>query len=132
MISLQELAEMRSVCNGSMPDLCNIQKQVLSSDNAGGQAITWTNETTGVACRIVPYILRSEEKTIGARQAELRMWTVALPFGTSVDGSRRIQATTMNGAVLSTLRLFRIEMVEDGSFCVQLQLKCTEIPAPSA
>jgi hypothetical protein len=128
LISQAELIDMRLSAQSTMPDVCNIQKQTYGSDGAGGAPLTWTDDTVNCPCRLTPYVLRSEEQVGGERQQELRMWMVALPVGTTVDGSYRIKISALNNTVLATPRFFRIEVVEDGSFAVQLQLKCTEIP----
>jgi len=93
MLTATELADMRSTLEASLPDSCEVRRDALASDGAGGQTRTASTVAT-VACRISPLTdtVRNAELAVAERVTAKAPWILTLPHGTDVTEADRIRS----------------------------------------
>src|SRR5262249_14693076 len=96
-----------------MVDTCTIQKQVLTQ-TFGQQNENYVDETVNLQCYISQGG-KGDERIRGDHVQEIRQFLIFLPFGTTVDGSRRIKQTKSSGTPLATPRIYQIVYIADRS-----------------
>lgn len=124
-----ELAALRTWIGANMVDTCTIQKQSLTQ-RFGQQAMSWIDETVNLQCYISQGG-KGDERQRGDHEQEIRRFLIYLPFGTTVDGSRRIKQTKSSGAPLATPRIYMITYIADRSSALDLKCECVEWPTPT-
>src|SRR5262249_9392269 len=124
-----ELAALRSWISTNMVDTCTIQKQVLTQ-TFGQQNESYVDETVNLQC----YISQGgqgDDRERGDHRQAIRKLLIFLPFGTTVDGSRRIKQTKSSGTVLATPRIYQINYIADRSSALDIKCECVEWPIPT-
>jgi hypothetical protein len=89
MLPADELAQIRTDLETTLPDTCNILSLTRSSDSQGGWSETWGTAGTTIACR-VDFIGGAEAVTGGALIPYSRA-IVTLPQATTITAQNRIE-----------------------------------------
>lgn len=95
-VNAAQLASMRGTVDSSLPSTCNVIRDSLVSDGAGGAVATPTVVITGLACRFGPFrvpFLKQIEVT-GTRIDAKTRWEFVCPLNSGVDIKDRIQVTS--------------------------------------
>lgn len=90
MLSSDELAQLRSLQEDTMPDTCVVKRKTVT-DTDGVRAGTWSTLTTTV-CRIRRSGKEPQERAIAERLGVVAAYTIALPYGTDVTAQDRLEA----------------------------------------
>lgn len=109
---------LRSLSNQYLPDTCAISRNT-PTQSGDGQADSWANVATGVACRVSPLASGANE-ALGGNQAMTAesQWTVWLPAGTDVRIADRI---------IFGSRTFEVSRVGARSYEVIREVLCREV-----
>ena len=97
-----ELARMRTVMNGSMPDTCNVLHDTIADDGMGGGTVSATG-TTEYACTGRPTTYRDSEVVEAYQVVGRATYWLTLPYTAEVDHRDRI---TWSGKTLQVLRVY--------------------------
>ena len=91
MLTAAEITAMQDTQKAALPDTCTIKRRTLSSDSAGGFTEGWTDQASGVACRIAPVRSISDAESIvgGAFQGKT-LWQLTLPAGQDIGHADRV------------------------------------------
>lgn len=97
MLSVADMAGMRTTLNTSLPDTCTVKRDTLVSDNAGGQTIG-SVATATMACRISPRLatgtgqLKDAEVDSAGRIVAQAPWLITLPALVILDTRDHVQS----------------------------------------
>lgn len=109
---------LRSLSAQYLPDTCSISRNT-PTQSGDGQADSWANVATGVACRVSPLASgANEDLGAGGGMAAVNQWTIWLPAGTDV---------TVRDRVVVGSRSFEVNRVGARSYEVARELICREI-----
>lgn len=93
MLSATDLAGMQATLTESLPDICTLELDTLTSDQAGGHTAA-AGAPVSVACRVSPLRLTrssAQAETVEVeRVVEQSLWIITLPVGTEVTPTHRI------------------------------------------
>ena len=107
MLTAAELASMRTVAGGALPDSCVVQTSSFNSDGGGGGTTAWTTSGT-VDCRVSPVGgMGASEDNYGDRISAEAEFIVTLPVDTAV---------TTNSRIIHTAGTFNVEAIRDRSY----------------
>lgn len=91
MLSSDELAQLRADLNDLLPDTCDIQADSGTVDSAGHVNPSWANVATGVACRLDPFTVRSDQRGSIAEQERTRTYyQLTLSYNTTIEYGNRV------------------------------------------
>lgn len=118
MISADELAEMRTNADGTLPDVCDILRVVSVSDGQGGGTMSWSPVHADVPCSVAPTQVHDWERPVASRVSSQSGWTITVPAGTDVKVTDRVQVG---------VRLFDVAKVSGPrSWEIDRQVYCSE------
>jgi hypothetical protein len=90
-LSTDELTQMRADAATTLGDTVDIKRPSLTNDAYGGVSLAPSTVATGVACRVVPYSSKNAGMQILSERPEgVMMWTVVMPYGTSVQSGDQL------------------------------------------
>ena len=121
LLSPNELASIRSVRNGFMPDTGIIYRYVLTGDGMGGQAEAWTAAGT-VNCYVWTRQAMDNEIASGGQITSRTHWYIEMPYDTVVDArdwievngrTFQVQVVPNDASILSGLRLEVLALNEE-------------------
>lgn len=90
MLTADELTEMRSTLNVSLPDTAQVQRKSLMSDGVGGFTESWSIVAT-VPCRVSPAGRFPDERVIAERLTAKSVWTITMPAETDIKPADRVE-----------------------------------------
>ena len=91
MLTAAEIAAMQATQSVALPDTCTIKRRTLTSDGAGGYTESWSDQATGVACRIAPIrSLSDAEAAVGGALQGKSVWQLTLPAGQDIQHTDRV------------------------------------------
>lgn len=122
-----------TIYDKSLPDRCEIWRDMVTSDGQGGENSVWTKIST-VSCRMarLAHRLTSEyEGRVVEEVASRTRWRVALPFGTDINTADRIKVLSCSFVleVIST-DVSRTWAMNSSAACAQIndgQAELTEM-----
>lgn len=88
-LSTLEIAQMRTDQSTYWPDTCTLQTVALASDGMGGQAETWSNTHTSVACRVSPVTSNRGESAQADQVAAVTAWVLTVAHNQTIDETMR-------------------------------------------
>lgn len=94
----RELAALAADVATVQPDMAAIRRATAASDGMGGTTRTWATVAT-VGCRITSVDQQTAEQEIGARLADKAGYRIAMPAGTDVRVTDRVQIGTTTYAI---------------------------------
>ena len=113
LLSPSELASIRSVRNGFLPDTGIIYRYALTGDGMGGQAEAWTAAGT-TNCYVWTREAMDDEIVSGGQITSRTRWYIEMPYDTVVDArdwievngrTFQVQVVPNDASILSGLRL---------------------------
>lgn len=114
---------------GLLRDTFKVQALVLTADGTGGQAESWSDETTGVAGFLEQSkILRNAETLMGGSEQEQRKWAITLETGTAVDASRRVVQTHRNGTAITNRIFLVLSVIAGETYGMGVSVEAVELP----
>lgn len=131
MLSTQDIDAMRSTMVESLPDVCTLVVDALSSDGAGGATAT-QGAAVSVACRVSPLRLtrssaNAEVIEVG-RVIEQSLWLITMPYGTTITPAHRIGHNGIAGD--PGVRTFEVvEVLSPRSYGVDTRASCKLVNA---
>ena len=117
MLSIDEIARMKTVQEDHLPDLVSVLRSKRISDGAGGWNEAWGTAST-VSGRIAPADWRPQEPNLAGRLTATQRYVITLPVGTDVVETDRLQIAG---------RQFGIISVQRRSQATALRLICEEV-----
>lgn len=110
LLSDAELASMRECLQSHLPSRVAIQSNTSVSDGQGGQTTgTWATDEN--VDGFVEQASARGELTEGGKVVSVTLWTIELPYGTSVTSRNRLVVDSLTYEVLS------VESNELGVYC---------------
>jgi len=86
-----DIAQIRGIAEGLLPDTCTIEYRALTDDSHGGQTVAYTERATAVECRIAP---RAANVGVWAdREGQQGSHILTLPHDQAIDYDDRITIT---------------------------------------
>lgn len=102
MLSVAELAEMRTVQGLAQAGTAVISRKTLTADGMGGFTETWAAAGT-VSCRVWPATESGAESLLADRITESDAWVITLPYATDITAKDRIVADGRTFEVVSAI-----------------------------
>ncbi len=99
-LTANELAAMRDTIAQLLPDTCYILSGTATSDGAGELTYTWGTTSTA-SCRIDP--VKSREQISGEGLQLYNLFTLTVPYDTTVSANNHIQIGAVEYAVVSVI-----------------------------
>ena len=92
MLTAADLAAMQAEQEAALPSTCTIRRASEEADGRGGTTKTWSDQETGVACRLASASLgRTEaERLVDDRLRHATIWMLTLPAGTDLRHEDRV------------------------------------------
>lgn len=121
LLSTAELANIRNIRNGFMPDTGIIYRYALTNDGMGGATEAWTAVGT-ISCYVWTRPATDNEIATGGQITSRTRWYIEAPYNTVVDAkdwievnSRtfQVQVVPNDASILSGLRLEVLAMNEE-------------------
>lgn len=121
LLSPSELASIRSVRNGFMPDTGIIYRYALTGDGMGGQAEAWPPAGT-VNCYVWTNPVVDNEIASGGQITSRTRWYIEVPYDTAIDArdwievngrTFQVQVVPNDASILSGLRLEVLALNEE-------------------
>jgi hypothetical protein len=91
MLTDADLNAIRADLAGLLPDTCTVRRKAESVDSAGNVTETYSDQATGVACRIDPLAGRGPD-VVALRESSLSFYQLTLPHDQDVQPGDRIVA----------------------------------------
>jgi hypothetical protein len=123
-LSIQELADMRTIADDFFPDVCAIRTPTITIGALGGIATIWDNAYTDIPCRLDPDESRGAETIVNEALEGRSSWMLNIPFDQDIDITYKIRhigveydiASVQDTHSYSTIRRASLTKVNDGAF----------------
>ena len=99
-LSAAELAAMRDVIETELlPDTCTLLTLTSTANGMGGQTQSWGTASSNVPCRLD--MTRGREQVSGEAWRPFTMYTLSLPYDTTITTAYRVVHSSVTYAVTS-------------------------------
>ena len=79
MLTERELAAMQCDADGTLVDVCDIERVTKVSDGQGGRTTTWAVVHANVPCSVAPQQIQARERPIAERVSAESAWVITVP-----------------------------------------------------